>query len=78
MWETINRFVTIQSKWVTILGENVLDSEDNQLEYWRVEKDDSVIIFPLHKKTYTSTPVLQAWNTCHDFRFSRRTKSEGG
>ena len=51
MWKTINRFVTIQSKWVTIFGENVLDSEDNQLEYWRVEKDDSVIIFPLHKKT---------------------------
>ena len=56
MWKTLNCFVTIQSPWVTLFGENLLDANGNRLEYWRVEKDDSVIILPIHKNQIIIPP----------------------
>ncbi len=40
----ISNFVEIKSPWVTIIGEKWQDDQENFLDYWRVEKADSVII----------------------------------
>lgn len=40
----INEFVEIKSPWLTIIGEKWQDDQENLLDYWRVEKADSVII----------------------------------
>lgn len=46
-WLMVNRFLEIRSPWVTILGENLQDDQGKLLEYWRIERDDSVIILTL-------------------------------
>ncbi len=46
-WNLIEEFVRIGSKWVTLIGEKWRCDKGNVLEYWRVEKVDSVIVLPL-------------------------------
>ena len=36
----------IKSRWLTLIGEYLEDSEGEKLEYWRVEKPDSLVIIP--------------------------------
>jgi len=47
-WKLRDRFLEIRSRWVTLFGEHLEDSQGQQLEYWRIEKSDSVIILPIH------------------------------
>ena len=47
-WKLRDRFLEIHSRWFTLLGEHLEDSQGQQLEYWRIEKADSVIILPIH------------------------------
>ena len=58
-WQTLERFVEIRSSWLTLIGEKLQDSQQRILDYWRVEKADSVVIvtiqssrFLLPKPTY--------------------------
>jgi hypothetical protein len=46
-WKILNRFVEIKSPWLTLIGEKLEDDHNNILDYWRVEKADSVIILTL-------------------------------
>jgi hypothetical protein len=46
-WETLSKFVTINSPWMTLIGEKIKDHQGKILDYWRVEKDDSVIIITI-------------------------------
>jgi hypothetical protein len=43
----LSRFVEMRSRWLTVIGENLEDDQGQILEYWRVEKADSVIILPI-------------------------------
>lgn len=43
-WQTLERFVEIRSSWLTLIGEKLQDEQQRILDYWRVEKADSVII----------------------------------
>ena len=45
----LKEFVRITSKWVTIIGEQCKDSGGVPFQYWRVEKDHSLIILPVQK-----------------------------
>ena len=47
MWELKDRFLELRTKWLTIMGESLQDDHGKILEYWRVEKADSVIILPI-------------------------------
>lgn len=47
-WKLCDRFLEIRSRWFILLGEHLEDSQGQQLEYWRIEKADSVIILPIH------------------------------
>lgn len=58
-WQTLERFVEIRSPWLTLIGEKLKDEQEQILDYWRVEKVDSVVIitiqngqFVLPKPTY--------------------------
>jgi hypothetical protein len=46
-WQTLERFVEIRSSWVTLIGEKLQDEQQRILDYWRVEKADSVIIITI-------------------------------
>jgi len=43
-WPTLERFVEIRSSWLTLIGEKLQDEQQRILDYWRVEKADSVVI----------------------------------
>ena len=46
-WKLLNEFVRVESPWVSLIGEHWLCDKGNELEYWRVEKTDSVIVLPI-------------------------------
>jgi hypothetical protein len=49
-WVFKDEISRINSKWVTVFCEQWLDETGAELEYWRVEKDDSVIVVPIQNK----------------------------
>ncbi|ELS00423.1 hypothetical protein Xen7305DRAFT_00001240 [Xenococcus sp. PCC 7305] len=40
----LERFVEIRSPWLTLIGEKLQDQQGKILDYWRVEKADSVVV----------------------------------
>ncbi|NJK75865.1 MAG: NUDIX hydrolase [Microcoleus sp. SU_5_6] len=42
-WKTLDRIVEINSHWVKLIAEHLENTEGQILEYWRVERADSVI-----------------------------------
>ncbi len=46
-WKTLDRFVEINSDWVKLIGEHLETGEGQVLEYWRVERADSVVILTI-------------------------------
>lgn len=46
-WQVQDRFLELHSRWFNLIGEHLRDHQGNLLEYWRIEKADSVIILPL-------------------------------
>ncbi|MEA5448059.1 NUDIX hydrolase [Leptolyngbya sp. CCNP1308] len=48
-WQVQDRFLEIHSRWMTLIGEYWQDSQGQRLEYWRIEKADSVIVLPIQR-----------------------------
>ena len=46
-WKTLDRFVEINSDWVKLIGEHLETGEGQIVEYWRVERADSVVILTI-------------------------------
>lgn len=46
-WPVNDRFLELRSRWMTLIGEHLQDDRGQLLEYWRVEKADSVIVLPV-------------------------------
>jgi hypothetical protein len=51
-WQIIDKFLEINSPWLTLIGEKVKDDNNNLLDYWRVEKPDSVIIIVIQNNKF--------------------------
>ncbi len=45
--KVLDRFFDLRSRWLTLIGERWQTDQGDILEYWRVEKDHSVVILPL-------------------------------
>jgi hypothetical protein len=43
-WILLDEFVQIKSPWLTLIGEKFKDNQGKIVDYWRIEKQDSVII----------------------------------
>ncbi len=52
VWQVIEKLVEIKSRWLTLIGEKVVDENCNLLDYWRVEKPDSVIIMVIQNNNF--------------------------
>ncbi|OAD23266.1 hydrolase, NUDIX [Candidatus Thiomargarita nelsonii] len=65
-WHKLKTIVKIHSKWLTLFGESWTDEHDNELEYWRIEKADSVIILPIWNHSIILPPknFRVGVNTC--------------
>jgi len=47
IWKVQDRFLEINSRWLNLIGEHLQDDHGEVLEYWRIEKADSVIVLPI-------------------------------
>ncbi len=56
-WKTHDRFLELRSKWLTLIGEHLEDHQGQILEYWRVEKADSIIIIPIQSNHLILPPL---------------------
>lgn len=45
-YKLLNEIVEIKNPWVHLFGERVVDENGRQLDYWRVERPDSVLVIP--------------------------------
>ena len=43
----LERFVELRTPWLTLIGEKLQDPQGQVLDYWRVEKADSVVIITI-------------------------------
>lgn len=50
-WQIIDKIIEIKSKWLTLIGEKVKDEKGENLDYWRVEKADSLIIITQYQNS---------------------------
>ena len=48
-WQVHDRFLELHSRWMTLIGEHLQDHQGKILEYWRIEKADSVIVLPIQE-----------------------------
>lgn len=44
--------IEINTNWVKIVGEQIRDEKGQTLDYWRVEKDNSLIVIPFYKQQF--------------------------
>ncbi|WP_017301605.1 hypothetical protein [Nodosilinea nodulosa] len=57
-WQVQDRFLELHSRWMTLIGEHWQDAQGQRLEYWRIEKADSVIVLPIQKDTLVQPQIL--------------------
>ena len=55
-WSLEERFLSITTNWVELVGERYTDHNGQKLEYYRVERSDSVIVLPVHGDYLLTAP----------------------
>ena len=45
-WNVGDRFANLSTPWFTLIGEHI-QADGQTLDYWRIEKADSVIVLPI-------------------------------
>ncbi|RZM82388.1 hypothetical protein [Leptolyngbya iicbica] len=46
-WAVRDRFLNLETRWFTLIGEHLETVQGDRLEYWRVERAHSLIVLPL-------------------------------
>lgn len=55
-WSLEDRFLTLTTHWVSLVGERYTDHRGERLEYYRAERADSVIVLPVHGDALLCAP----------------------
>ncbi len=76
-WQVLENLMIMKNRWISLIGERLLDDKGNHLSYWRVERCDSVVIIPIYRHMFLlPAPVYRpgvALKT-HDFPGGRHEK----
>jgi hypothetical protein len=51
-------FCDLKTPWFRLIGEHLENDRGELLDYWRVERSDSVIILPLYRQTWLLPPTV--------------------
>jgi len=43
-WQTLSRIAEVRSRWITLVAERHRDGEGRELEYWRIETSNSLLV----------------------------------
>ncbi|MCF8069632.1 MAG: hypothetical protein K9L30_13700 [Desulfobacterales bacterium] len=77
-WKVLKTIVKISSFWLEIIAESIVDEKGDTIEYWRIEKDDSVIVIPFYRDAIIlSKPFYRhgVKKTTYDFPGGRNKKN---
>jgi hypothetical protein len=55
-WTTLDKLLEISNPWFTLVGEHIKDDKGRVLNYWRIEKADSVIILTFSRNYFVLPP----------------------
>jgi hypothetical protein len=47
-WQVLSRVVEVRTPWMSMIGERWREGAGRELEYWRVEKPDSLLVVTVH------------------------------
>jgi len=48
-WKLVRRVLELRSAWTTVYADHLLDDHGQELEYWHVDRADSVIVLAIHQ-----------------------------
>ena len=51
-------FCDLKTPWFRLIGEHLENDRGDILDYWRVERSDSVVILPLYRDTWILPPAI--------------------
>lgn len=57
-WQLKETILSLQTRWLTLIGEKLETPQGDLLDYWRVEKADSVIVLPIHQQHLLLPPPV--------------------
>ncbi len=57
-WQFKETILSLQTGWLTVIGEKLKTPQGRLLDYWRVEKADSVIVLPIHRQQLLLPPPV--------------------
>ncbi len=57
-WQAKDIILSLKTRWLTLMGETLETPEGKLLDYWRVEKADSVIVLPIHQQHLLLPPPV--------------------
>lgn len=57
-WHCRDRFLSLHCRWFDLIGEHLQTPAGETLEYWRVEKVDSVVILPIYRQQFLLPPPI--------------------
>jgi hypothetical protein len=47
-WQVLSRMVEVRTPWMSMIGERWREVAGQELEYWRAEKPDSLLVVTVH------------------------------
>lgn len=56
-WKLLHRIVHLQSPWITVYADKLLDNHGRELEYWHFVRANSVIVIALHGGDFVVPPM---------------------
>ncbi|MEM1242042.1 MAG: NUDIX hydrolase [Cyanobacteria bacterium P01_H01_bin.26] len=57
-WQCKEQILSLNTRWLTLIGETLETPQGKSLDYWRVEKADSVIVLPIHHQHLLLPPPM--------------------
>jgi hypothetical protein len=57
-WVVGDRILEMRTPWCTVIGEHWQDHRGHNLDYWRIERADSLIILPIHRRKFLLPPPM--------------------
>ena len=49
-WKLLETLARVENQWISLIGERLIDEQGQSINYWRVERSDSVIVIPVHRQ----------------------------
>lgn len=56
VWTVAQSILRLQTPWLSLIGERLRREDGESMDYWRVEKVDSVIVLPIHRQQILLPP----------------------